>query len=81
MFHESIFYFQVFTINLLADKKYHHFRPVLDAYIETLFGAVQAHGYAKTPTLFNPEQIADHYNNRSRHEYSVNKRSILWIDT
>ncbi|KXJ18384.1 Dedicator of cytokinesis protein 2 [Exaiptasia diaphana] len=33
----------VFTINLLADKKYHHFRPVLDAYIETRFGAVQAH--------------------------------------
>ncbi|KAK3743713.1 hypothetical protein QZH41_012379, partial [Actinostola sp. cb2023] len=33
----------VFTINLLADKKYHHFRPVLDAYIEKRFGAVQVH--------------------------------------
>ena len=33
---------QVFTISLLADKKYHHFRPVLDAYIEDLFGATKA---------------------------------------
>ena len=33
---------QVFTISLLADKKYHHFRPVLDAYIEELFGATKA---------------------------------------
>ncbi|XP_073238831.1 dedicator of cytokinesis protein 1-like [Porites lutea] len=32
----------VFTISLLADKKYHHFRPVLDAYIEELFGATKA---------------------------------------
>ncbi|KAJ7356302.1 Dedicator of cytokinesis protein 2 [Desmophyllum pertusum] len=32
----------VFTISLLADKKYHHFRPVLDAYIEDLFGATKA---------------------------------------
>ncbi|XP_031549558.1 dedicator of cytokinesis protein 1-like [Actinia tenebrosa] len=34
----------VFTINLLADKKYHHFRPVLDAYIETRFGAIKVYG-------------------------------------
>ena len=34
---------QVFTISLLADKKYHQFRPVLDAYIEGLFGATKAH--------------------------------------
>lgn len=32
----------VFTISLLADKKYHHFRPVLDAYIQDLFGATKA---------------------------------------
>lgn len=33
----------VFVINLLADKKYSHFRPVLDTYIEDLFSAAKAH--------------------------------------
>ena len=39
---EFFYFHQVFTISLLADKKYHHFRPVLDAYIEELFGATKA---------------------------------------
>ncbi|CAB3976622.1 dedicator of cytokinesis 1 isoform X2 [Paramuricea clavata] len=33
----------VFVINLLADKKYSHFRPVLDTYIADLFSAAKAH--------------------------------------
>ena len=35
--------FKVFVINLLADKKYSHFRPVLDTYIADLFSAAKAH--------------------------------------
>ena len=30
---------------MLADKKYHHFRPVLDAYIETRYNATKAYAY------------------------------------
>lgn len=41
-FDKLVFDALVFTISLLADKKYHHFRPVLDAYIEELFGATKA---------------------------------------
>ncbi|XP_048584524.1 dedicator of cytokinesis protein 1 isoform X2 [Nematostella vectensis] len=33
----------VFTISLLADKKYHHFRPVLEAYIDNHFAATIVH--------------------------------------
>ncbi|XP_028391608.1 dedicator of cytokinesis protein 1-like [Dendronephthya gigantea] len=33
----------VFVINLLADKKYSHFRPVLDTYIADLFSAAKAY--------------------------------------
>jgi len=42
----------VFTISLLADKKYHHFRPVLDAYIEELFGATKADQYVNWRNYF-----------------------------
>lgn len=37
------FILKVFVINLLADKKYSHFRPVLDAYIAELFSAARAY--------------------------------------
>ena len=34
---------KVFSIGLLADKKYHQFRPVLDAYIQNMFSATKAY--------------------------------------
>ena len=33
----------VFCIGLLADKKYHRFRPVIDAYLENLFSSTKAY--------------------------------------
>eukprot|EP00794_Sanderia_malayensis_P005649 gene5649-6345_t len=33
----------VFSIGLLADKKYHQFRPVLDTYIKNMFSAAKAY--------------------------------------
>jgi hypothetical protein len=33
----------VFIIGLLSDKKYHHFRPVLESYIDRLFANATAH--------------------------------------
>ena len=35
--------FQVFIINLLRDSKYHHFRPVMDTYIQKHFAGALAY--------------------------------------
>ena len=41
----SFFAFQVYIIKLLADRKFEHFRSVLDAYIHTHFSGAMAHTY------------------------------------
>ena len=35
--------FQVYIIALISDRKYHQFRPVLDAYIQTTFSFSMAY--------------------------------------
>ena len=43
----NIYYniFQIYLIGLIADRKYHQFRPVLDVYIEENFSATLAYKY------------------------------------
>eukprot|EP00795_Rhopilema_esculentum_P012407 gene12407-3070_t len=48
----------VFCITLLADKKYHQFRPVLDAYIKNMFSAAKAY-LTLTSVLQKHIEIAD----------------------
>ena len=41
--HFDFFFFKVHIINLLQDSKFHHFKPVMDTYIESHFAGALAY--------------------------------------
>ena len=53
------FVFQVFIIDLISDRKYHQFRPVLDVYIKENFSATLAYKWG-----FSLKQEVIHLNSQ-----------------